>query len=234
MRVAILAAVASFAAVVPQSRAQFTGDPFDPYRNAYAASAYPTYSNVGPLSRNYRYTNPLGIGLGVGTGNASMGEIPYVSNLNNQLYSNPGVVGLNGAPPIPGMSTGRRASPAEARFNDRQIQRESDFAQGQQDREDLYFEAMNEQDPARKADLMRRYREEMRRSSLGMSRGATGPRARAEAGATTDPPPSSRRREADLSPANTYEDMLRYNRTLFGMLLKGVDGPPPPTDAAPR
>lgn len=222
--VSLAAGLALAAAALSSSAdAQFSGDPFDAYRNAYSQSAYPVYSNIGPLSRSYRYTSPPGIGVNGPTGGASIGEMPYVIGLSNQIGagSSGGIVGM-GAPTIPGLNVApsRTNSRADAEFNRRQQEREEQYAADQQRREDLYFEAMNEKDPTRKAELLKQYRDESRQANLRSNRTPT----------RDGPPrlPGSERRESrtEAGPPSTYAEMLRFNRALFSIVLKDDDGPP--------
>jgi hypothetical protein len=221
----------------PSAQAQFTGDPFDVYRNGYAASSYPVYSNIGPLNRNYKYTNPPGLGLGIGLSNSPSGDIPYVQNLNNQLTAPSGVVGIGGAPTIAGISSdpygvnrARRMSKADREYNDEMAKREQDYADEREAIEDIYLDAMNEKDPVRRRELMKEYHAATRKANL------TPARQRRIDGPPNIPTSESSRRTANARETplpTTYEDMLRFNRTLFTVVLKSADAPPAPTTSAP-
>lgn len=172
-----VAATAAFLTGVPSSAiAQFNGDPFSPYANAYSSSSYPNYTNIGPLgSGGMRYARPPGLGYTPGFDFGA--QSPYINRIDNQLNSSgmgnfaaqPGSIGLE----APGLG-GRNNSPATISGYDRRYEpnkrSNAAFLKGQQEREKLYFDAMNAKDADTRNDLLRKYRSASSRASADQRR----------------------------------------------------------------
>src|SRR5690606_13582520 len=90
------------------------------------------------------------------------------------------------------------------------------FNEVQQERRELYVQAMREPDPVRRAELMRRFQDVSRRISLGMSPSAS--RARLNAQARREESDVTRRGMDDRAPSQiprtvrSYEDLVQWSR----------------------
>ena len=155
--------IALIAILAGTAQAQYDGDPFDPFRAPFRSSSIPTGGRIGPQGRAYGVAPPgLGSVPGFGSTNdiggpfEDFGAMRFATpdRLDSALFPNQGLYG-DGSEPTGGAYIPNRD--ADERYRDAQQQKET-----------LYYEAMSEPDPARKAELLREYREVSRQISLGL------------------------------------------------------------------
>ncbi|CAN5623563.1 hypothetical protein BH23PLA1_BH23PLA1_01820 [soil metagenome] len=216
--------------VAATASAQFHGNPFDPYQAAYRSSSLPRYSIYGPLSNPTRVATPPGLGVVPGF----EGFTP-----NDRFFGGAGA-GAEFGPLLGGARAGSDplslfpADRALRQYDEEfgRIYRPNTFGPGgsvdeeyfksRKQREDLYFRAMSESDPRRKAELLQQYRQASEQAALGLSRqtrartgaaadrrgtsGATSPSATGT-GTTAVPEPT----DAAPGTIETYDDLLRQS-----------------------
>ncbi len=198
--------------------AQFTGNPFDPYQAAYRSSSIPTYAPGGPFSGSARAVPP---GLGVVPG--FLGATPMARDLNSLRWGlGPGLgvgTGLGDElGPVPPYHEAHRRYDEE--FS--RIYRPNTFGPGgsvdeqyfenRKARDQLYFQAMNESDPQKKAELLRQYRQASEKAALGLSRQSRvrpGAAANQRGSGTTASSPRVSDTDSLTRTIETYEDLLQ-------------------------
>jgi hypothetical protein len=150
--------------LAPSVEAQFNGDPFDPFRAAYRSSTIPMATQFGP--GRTRMVTPPGMGSVPGIG--SPWDISYTSPTYlpppSSRFGSPDLDLLS-----PSNDVYRRYDEEFGRVYRPNAEADEQFERTQQARQELYFQAMRETDPERKAELRRQYQDLSRRISLGMS-----------------------------------------------------------------
>lgn len=232
-------------------QAQFTGDPFDPYRNAYRSSSVPAYNTIGPLSGGFRYAQSPGVGFTTGIGNMGP-EVPFLSGLNASANAAAGInrlagVGVDpfGLPPaLPRGATGQPPVVGFDRTYRPNANVDSRYYEQVQERDRLYFEALNENDPAKRAELLKRFRQASSRANLLLSTPAAGRRASTAAplvgstgagssatetprtttpGTTGSDTSGSSRRPEGIEPVRNYQGLISWSRILDRMIMKDLE-----------
>lgn len=193
------------------ARAQFNGDPFDPYRAAYRSSSLPSNSRFLP-GRGQPVTSP-GMGTVPGIGqpfDSTFGPSRVVApaegrfdRLEEELFGPLGNVYRRYDSDF-----GRQPYEPAAEANEA-------FTQAQDERRAKYLEAMNERDPQKRAELLQEYRLLSRRISLGLSPSASRAALNADAEGSDL---SNIRRGASLGPSGlpttvrSFDDLLLWSR----------------------
>jgi hypothetical protein len=206
------------------TRAQFNGDPFDPYRAAYRSSSVPMSNQFAP-GQPRRVVSP------------GMGTVPGIGRPSDLSFT---------IPPLgPPTGVGRLDRIEEELFGplgdvyrrydedfnrvyrpNEFVDRESGFAEAQEERRRLYLQASQERDPQRRAELMRKYQDLSRRISLGLSPSASRNILNTQAGREEQSGPrrgvADRPSSADELPTSirSYEDLLRWSRIVNREALK--------------
>lgn len=158
-------------AVAQPARCQFNGDPFDPYRAAYRSSSSPVETQIVP-GQGRRVTPP---GLGTVPGIGTPWDLNYTNpRLGASRYGEFGTsdrLGLDIYDPINDVY--RQLDTEFGRVYRPNAGVDDQYYESQQQRQQLYVEAMREPDPQRRAELLRRYQDLSRRASLGLSPSAS-------------------------------------------------------------
>jgi hypothetical protein len=207
--------------VASTSRAQFNGDPFDPFRARYSSSSRPTANQFVP-GQGRRVTPPgmgnvpgIGLPFDSGFGLPSPAVAPPASRFEREMDTL-----LS-----PSNDVYRRYDEQFNRVYRPNAEADEQFARTQEARQQLYFEAMNEKNPERRAELLKQYRDLSRRVSLGMSptnrRG--GDRADRQPGEGAAP-----RDDGLPRTVRSYEDLVQWSRAINREALESVIEVPDP------
>lgn len=149
--------------LAPSVEAQFNGDPFDPYRASYRSSTIPMATQFG--TGRTRMVTPPGMGSvpGIGT--------PWDASFTNPSIPAPSASRFRADLDLlsPTNDVYRRYDEEFGRVYRPNAEADEQFSRLQEARQELYFQAMRETDPERKAELRQQYQDLSRRISLGMS-----------------------------------------------------------------
>ncbi|WP_152050623.1 hypothetical protein [Tautonia marina] len=199
--------------LAPSLKAQFNGDPFDPYRASYRSSTIPMATQFGP--GRARVVTPPGMGSVPGIG------VPWDASFTNPTYPLPSTSRFSADLDLlsPSNDVYRRYDAEFGRVYRPNAEADEQFARMQEARQELYFQAMRETDPERKAELRRQYQDLSRRISLGMSptsrRDSQAPRTGQE-GAAPRISGQPDRTSGDGFPrtVRSYEDLAQWSRAI--------------------
>ncbi|MEW4567180.1 hypothetical protein AB1L88_04870 [Tautonia sp. JC769] len=201
--------------LAPAGKAQFNGDPFDPFRAAYRSSTIPMATQFGP--GRSRVVTPPGMGSVPGIG------VPWDLSYTSPSYL-PSPSTRFGTSDLdllsPSNDVYRRYDEEFGRVYRPNAEADEQFARMQQARQELYFQAMRETDPERKAELRQQYQDLSRRISLGMSptnrRDPRAPGAGRGGSAPGLPNQSADRAGAGGLPrtVRSYEDLAQWSRAI--------------------
>lgn len=204
--------------------AQYGGDPFDPYRAAYRSSSVPTFNRVGPQG-SVRLAAPPGMGTVPGIGDPGATTYPYTEFGTEALG-----LGFESFEPVPLPSEyDTLRGIEELGLYDRSYRpnREADqlYLQWKDELKRLYEQALDEEDPRRKNELLRRYQEVRREVSLGLAPSASN-RAMYDRDAIADRDadteaderrpraPSATRAERLPDSVRSYDELLRWSHVV--------------------
>jgi hypothetical protein len=204
----------------------------------------PTYSNIGPLSNSFRYAPSTGVGFTTGLGDVGP-EIPFLSGLNTSL-SMPRGANLSPTDPFGLPSTlVNPANRGQTQGFDRSYRPNANvddkYYEQVRTRDQLYFKALEESDPAKRAELLKQFRQASTRANFQLSatsrprRGTeiirAAPAARPAAPRKPDAPPDPTRPVGTPTDnpdvVTTYAGMLSWSRVLDRMVVQDMKGAKP-------
>ncbi len=200
--------------IAPSVQAQFNGDPFDPYRASFRSSTIPMATQFGP--GRTRVVTPPGMGSVPGIG------VPWDASFTNPTYSAPPPSRFRSADfdlLSPSNDVYRRYDAEFGRVYRPNAEADEQFARMQEARQELYFQAMRETDPERKAELRKQFEDLSRRISLGMSpsarRDSRAPRTDRDAAQSRIPGQTDGGTAEGLPrTVRSYEDLAQWSRVI--------------------
>jgi len=226
---AIAASLALAASITESARAQFNGDPFDPYRAAYRSSSRP--SDLRGVPGAPRIVTPPGLGTVPGIGDA--GATPFsLYEFEASRFREPDRFGLESLQ-VPG-ALGDDAGFGAYRPN---MENDLTYQDLQNYRDELYRRAQETEDPEARAEAIREYRRISRMISLGLSSSEISRQLQERIlGSATAPDPFENRSRqappldpsADQAGVQSYTELLEVCRRLDRAALQRGGSTPAP------